>query len=433
MVVAIGDDRRNRRPVPLNFAAPRLCERKRARPRVVSWRIGDLLVTLVFAMFRHGAMAAEPGDRQQLVAAWSRVVLGLMAVFLLPFLYPGFGATRWVFGIYVGLALCGQVLIYKGIGGQWRSFIGGLVDMAAVTFLVHRVGTMGNMMVSIYFFAVIVNTLVVGRRVGLGLALVASGSYAGVVLAEQLGALPYGPDGPAWAGSQPTPTDAFVAASLMSLMLLGSGALAGVLVTRIRDREAQLTSLASRLEELSRRDPLTKLFNRRFLMERLETELARVRRGNDLAVLMIDLDRFKRVNDERGHHAGDQVLSDIAAALAEATREVDVPGRYGGDEFVVLLPDTGPRAALRVAERLVASVRAVGERFDADTPVTASVGLSFARHDDDARGLVQRADEHAYRAKDDGGDAVRSEPILADWDETDDSRVRPASRMSGPA
>jgi len=360
-------------------------------------------------------------------------VLGLMAVFLLPLLYPSFAATRWVFSIYVGLALVGQVLIYKQIGGQWRSFLGGLVDIAAVTFLVHRVGSAGNTLVSIYFFAVILNTLVVGRRVGIGLSLVASGAYASVVLAEQVGVLPYGPDAPAWAGTQPAPFDASLGASLIALMLLGSALLAGVLVTKIRDREAQLTSLAARLEELSRRDPLTKLFNRRFLMERLETELARVRRGNDLAVLMIDLDKFKRVNDERGHHAGDRVLADIAEALSEATREVDVPGRYGGDEFVVLLPDTGPRAALQVAERLVEAVRAVGERFDPVAPVTASVGLSFARHDDDARGLVQRADEHAYRAKDRGGDAVSAEPILPDWDEEDDSRVRPASRMTGPA
>jgi len=162
-------------------------------------------------------------------------------------------------------------------------------------------------------------------------------------------------------------------------------------------------------------------------MQRLEVELARVRRGNPLAVLMIDLDRFKRVNDRRGHHRGDEVLEAIAKALSDATREVDVPGRYGGDEFVVVLPDTTPSAAVQVGERLVASVREAGRRVDAELPVTASVGLAFALEDDEARKLIQRADKRAYMAKEAGGDQLSSEPQLPEWDDEDESRVRPAS------
>ncbi|MCA9608502.1 MAG: GGDEF domain-containing protein, partial [Myxococcales bacterium] len=272
-------------------------------------------------------------ERLQYVAGWSRVVLGLVAMLLLPLLYPGFETQRWLFGGYVAFALVGQGLIYKGIGGPVRSFVGGVVDMAAVTFLVHRVGSMGTMLVAIYYFGAIVNTLVVGRRVGVGLALAASIFYSAVVLWEQAGLLPYGPNAPAWAAMRPGHTDAAVGATLFAATLLGSAGLVGLLATRIREREAELRALAGRLEALSQRDPLTHLFNRRYLMQRLETELARVRRGSPMAVLMIDLDKFKRVNDEQGHQMGDEILVAIAAALAEATREVDVPGRYGGDEF----------------------------------------------------------------------------------------------------
>ncbi len=364
-------------------------------------------------------------ERLQLVAAWSRVVLALVAVVLLPLLYPGFERNRWIFGGYVAFALLGQLLIYKGVGGATRSFVTGLVDMAMVTFLVQRVGSMGTMLVAIYYFAVIVNTLVVGKRVGIGLSLAGSLFYALVILGEQAGVLAYGPNAPAWASVVPGRTDALVGASLLAGTLLGSAAMVGVLVTRIRDREAELEGLAARLEALSQRDPLTQLFNRRYLMQRLDAELARVRRGSALSVLMIDLDKFKRVNDAEGHQRGDEILVAIAQALADATREVDVPGRYGGDEFVVLLPDTAPEAAREVAQRLVANVRGVGLRFDPDLPVTASVGLAHAHGEDEARVLVQRADEHAYRAKQAGGDRVSAEPPGPGWDGRDTSRVRP--------
>ncbi|MBX3271772.1 MAG: GGDEF domain-containing protein [Sandaracinaceae bacterium] len=363
-------------------------------------------------------------ERLQLLAAWSRIVLGLTALGLLPLLYDGLETAWPIFAGYVAAALVGQVLIYKGIGGDTRSFLGGVVDMAAVAFLVHRVGSMGTMLVALFYFAVIVHTLVVGRRVGVGLALVATGLYGGVAFAEQAGVLPYGPNAPQWAATRPGATDALVGVALLSATLLGSAGIVGLLASRIREREAELRALAARLEALSQRDPLTQLYNRRHLMERLDAELARVRRGRPLAVVMLDLDRFKRVNDERGHQQGDEILGAIAGALRDATREVDVPGRYGGDEFLVLLPDTSAASARQVAERLAAAVREVGERFDAELPVTASVGLAFARPGDEARALIQRADQRSYEAKQAGGDRVAAEPAPAEWDPEDESRVR---------
>lgn len=127
---------------------------------------------------------------------------------------------------------------------------------------------------------------------------------------------------------------------------------------------------------------------------------------------MIDLDSFKKVNDAQGHLRGDDLLKEIASCLAAATRASDVAGRYGGDEFVVVLPDTDAAHAEGIAERLARSVREAGERFDAERPVTASVGVAVTTPADapeNAPGLLRRADENAYRAKLAGGDRVCSE------------------------
>lgn len=367
-------------------------------------------------------------DRLLLGAAASRLVLGLCALTLLPLVYPGLAAHRWFFGAYLVFALGMQLLIWKGVGGMARAVAGGLVDMLVLTFLVHRVGSTATMMVSVYFFGAIVNTLVVGRRVGVTLAVASALFYCGVVISESVGLLPYAPDGPAWVQGRPDPAEAATVCGLMSILLIASAWIVGLLVHRIRTHEAELVAANVRLSELSSRDPLTQLFNRRHLMSRLDDELARVRRGHALSVIMVDLDRFKRVNDEQGHERGDQLLESIAKALASATREVDVPGRYGGDEFVVLLPDTQLADASTVAERLVLAVREIGLTYDAERPVTASVGVAVASAKDGARALIRRADERAYRAKQAGGDRA-----CAELDGDDDALDGPGPRGKAPA
>jgi diguanylate cyclase (GGDEF)-like protein len=174
----------------------------------------------------------------------------------------------------------------------------------------------------------------------------------------------------------------------------------------VQQHEADLVAVNERLEQLSQLDPLTNLYNRRHLFARIEAELARVRRGRPLAMLMLDLDSFKKVNDTQGHLRGDVLLKEIAAALAATTRTSDVTGRYGGDEFAIILPDTEPEQAMAVAERVAKSVRDVSTKFDAVPPVTASVGIAIAEPADTVAGLLRRADENAYRAKRDGGDRV---------------------------
>jgi len=348
-------------------------------------------------------------DRKKVVlaAASTRILIGIVMLTLLPALYPAMADHRPIFVGYIAVAAVVQVMIWKGIGDRWRPLAGGLVDLALLTFIVQRAGSVATMMVWLYFFAGVVNTLVVGRREGMILSVLGALCYDAVLFLEHLGWIVYGPDAPSWAaGRPPSLVAALVAGSLMTMLLIGSTAIVGMLVDTLRTRERQLEEANTRLEELSQRDPLTHLYNRRHLMARIEEELARVRRGRPLCVVMIDLDRFKRVNDREGHRRGDELLQDLAAALADTTRVTDVAGRYGGDEFVIVLADTDRAQAEAAAGRLVAAVRRVGSGWHPDEPVTASAGLAVARSDDTPRGLLERADEAAYRAKAKGGDRV---------------------------
>jgi diguanylate cyclase (GGDEF)-like protein len=125
-----------------------------------------------------------------------------------------------------------------------------------------------------------------------------------------------------------------------------------------------------------------------------------------MAVVMIDLDQFKRVNDDHGHLEGDQMLQSVADALRRSTREVDVAGRYGGDEFVIVLPDTNQEEGRVAGNRFVTAIREVGMKFDPTNPVTASAGLSIARPGDTVEAVLKRADDFAYSAKGKGGNRL---------------------------
>ena len=167
-----------------------------------------------------------------------------------------------------------------------------------------------------------------------------------------------------------------------------------------------------RLEALATTDPLTRVLNRRALADRLAIEMDRARRyASDLAILLIDLDDFKRVNDTAGHLAGDEVLRQIAGCIQEAVRTVDIVARYGGEEFIVILPETSQLGATTFAERLRMGIQdhefTVGERI---IRLTVSIGIStfpsanIASADD----FFARADAAMYRAKQDGRNQVRS-------------------------
>jgi len=170
--------------------------------------------------------------------------------------------------------------------------------------------------------------------------------------------------------------------------------------------------------ELSYTDPLTGVPNRRHLFTRLEQELSRsLRFGDELTVLMMDLDLFKQVNDAHGHTVGDAVLRGVALALKRNVRKVDVVARYGGDEFVVVLPRIAREEALEVAEKLRRAVAGTPLPIPAGAGpvrVTVSVGVAGFGHDaTDVAGLVEKADLALYDAKHAGRNRVAAAQTTA--------------------
>ncbi len=163
----------------------------------------------------------------------------------------------------------------------------------------------------------------------------------------------------------------------------------------------------SRLAHVALHDPLTGLPNRRLLMDRLQHALAKYERGAELAVLFIDLDGFKSVNDARGHEAGDAVLVHTAQRLVAAVRAQDTVARIGGDEFIVLCEDTSVDDAETLARRILTALRA-GPRSGrpAHAPITASIGITGADLSFDASDLLRQADAAMYRAKAQGRNQI---------------------------
>ena len=150
------------------------------------------------------------------------------------------------------------------------------------------------------------------------------------------------------------------------------------------------------------RDSLTGMLNRRSFMGELERELARVRRGGTMLSLAIfDLDHFKNLNDTWGHPAGDEVLRGIAASMQASIRQPDILGRYGGEEFALLMPDTDSEMALRVAERIRIAVQLSGVEWNGQRlSITLSGGIAaFAVHGVTADALIAAADAALYEAK----------------------------------
>ncbi|MFP4028247.1 MAG: diguanylate cyclase [Candidatus Brocadiia bacterium] len=170
--------------------------------------------------------------------------------------------------------------------------------------------------------------------------------------------------------------------------------------------ERDITALMEaqeKLAELSSTDELTGAANRRHLNEELEVEVARAHRtGHAFGVLMIDLDFFKGINDEQGHQVGDRLLKRCAELIQRNVRETDFVGRYGGDEFCVILPETDPQGAELVAEKLRKSVE-----NSEDLPMTISVGLAIWEPGYNTERMLRQADKALYEAKDDGRNLVR--------------------------
>lgn len=172
-----------------------------------------------------------------------------------------------------------------------------------------------------------------------------------------------------------------------------------------RRLEEQLHEINQILEKQAATDPLTGLFNRLKLGGLLDTEIVRAQRyATALSIILIDIDHFKRINDTRGHQVGDDVLRELARRLVASLRACDAVARWGGEEFLVMLPNSPLEAGHECAEKLRAAVAAVP--FATMPRVTASFGVAELLPGEQRDALIGRADQALYRAKDSGRDRV---------------------------
>lgn len=214
-------------------------------------------------------------------------------------------------------------------------------------------------------------------------------------------------------GRGPFATVSLNIALLLLLAFISTIVTTGLVLNAVlRERRRAMAALARALEDVQEQaitDPLTKLYNRRYLEDVLPREIARAERaGIPLAVIMIDLDRFKRINDTAGHDAGDHVLAQVAAQLKRCIRSSDIACRYGGEEFVLILPDATRTSALRKGEEIRAVIRQLALKHrDQPLSVRVSVGLAlYPQHAIEPDALIRAADEAMYEAKAAGGDLV---------------------------
>jgi diguanylate cyclase (GGDEF)-like protein len=177
---------------------------------------------------------------------------------------------------------------------------------------------------------------------------------------------------------------------------------------RIKRLTNELEEANRQLQTFANIDPLTQLSNRRVLTDRIENEFARSRRyRRPLTCMLVDVDHFKAVNDTHGHLVGDEVLAHLGRALAKSIRATDLAGRYGGEEFLVIAPETADKGAVTLAERIRETV-ATGARESSSLPaVTVSIGVATTELGvGSAQELIGRADKALYAAKDAGRNRV---------------------------
>ena len=198
-----------------------------------------------------------------------------------------------------------------------------------------------------------------------------------------------------------------------SILMLGSIYLFTIQLNR------RLKKALDRIRKMAVTDELTALFNRRHFFDQLKTEIDRAKRyGHAMSCVLLDLDRFKKVNDEHGHHAGDAVLRAVARILKGTCRTADTVARIGGEEFIVILPETGIEGALQTAEKIRSEIERAPITLDGGTEIriTASLGVACLPRDgvrggDDEIEITKIADKALYRAKENGRNRVESAAV----------------------
>ncbi len=181
-------------------------------------------------------------------------------------------------------------------------------------------------------------------------------------------------------------------------------------ISRRKQTEEERYKLIKELERISQIDGLTDLLNRQYLDKRLSQEISRAKRyGNDLSLMMFDIDNFKEINDKYGHIIGDKILQKIASVLKETLRDTDIAGRFGGDEFIIILVQTDLNVGLQVAQRIHAQIEKAKIPFKKRRYIGFTVSMGVCQYNNKIESLedfITKVDEALYRAKQSGHNKI---------------------------
>ena len=351
----------------------------------------------------------DAGATGELVVARSRLVLSAL-LFVLPIgniLEGPTGPETWLgFGgvtIAVVVSIVVLMAVRRGFRPAWLGFATSLFDVSIITGLLvtflaidPHIAVNSRTTFEVYFLAIFATCLRYDPRICVVAGLVAVLQYGGLV---SFTALHWSLNSTTYA---PYPYGFFSWASEASRLVLLTGAT--ILSKTIVERSVHL-------RVMSTHDSLTGLYNRAYFTERLREELVRAERyGHPVVVAIIDLDLFKNVNDQWGHHAGDVVLRSVAAAMREGVRRTDSVARYGGEEFAFMFPETDVDEAFQMLERVRDTVRsnAVHIRGDSQTVgTTFSGGVASTKGDGVTLEMLMRmADARLLAAKAAGRDRI---------------------------
>jgi len=307
-----------------------------------------------------------------------------------------------------GAALIGFfiVLFYglfrSGLNLRFRdpSLTGEMIVAAVLTlaYVMYHAAAARDALSLFYPVALLFGVLRLGTARLFALALIALGAHAAVLASS--GSL-QGPDA----------RDSWLQLAALAFVLPWFAAMGGYvngLRHQLSDSNRRLKEAADRAEENSIRDVLTGIYNRRHLVDMLQREIARATRlGTPLSVCMIDMDHFKSINDTLGHAAGDAVLRHFSVIAGTGLRAVDVFGRFGGEEFMLILPGTEASGAAAVAERLRVSIEQCSfPGLPAKRRVTVTIGVAAYAKGESGDALTARADGALYRGKHAGRNQV---------------------------
>ncbi|HET8650375.1 MAG TPA: GGDEF domain-containing protein [Gemmatimonadales bacterium] len=379
----------------------------------------------------------DAGAGGELIVARVRLCLigGLFVIPLVNYIQNR-SATENQVGLGIGLmavAVAGVILlsIKRNMYRPWLGFITSAIDVSLVSaglaaFLVldlPHTAVNSKVLFPVYFLAMFATSIRYDARVCITTGVLMLLEYAAIVW---VAATHWSLNDPAYA---PFTYGMFSWSAQIGrlVILLAAAVLATVVVVRTQ-----------RLRQLSTSDRLTGLFNRGYFEARLGAELSRARRGGSpLSLVMLDVDHFKRFNDRFGHLAGDMALRTIANLMRHALRRSDIIARFGGEEFVLVFPETEPDAVLEKLESIREAVASATIRLHRNQPIggiTVSAGIASFPHDSaDAESLIDAADARLFRAKEGGRNRIvgpTAAAALPDLPESPAPRPRSSSPFS---